>query len=161
MTAKESISALHEKYYGKGSKTQKEKAKVEKVIKEKAFDKVNEKLAEAGLPINFVSNKAPEGLHRSKEETDREIALRIAPDIKPSPKEGIRMAAGTTRAELMAQCKARGIKNYRVINKAEMEDILAHIGETSYIEKVVAGAVARWKDGWNKASREAGKDHKE
>ncbi len=85
---------------------------------------------------------------KGKKEADREIALRVAPDLKGSPKEGIRMAVGTTRAELMAQCKARGIKNYRVINKVEMGDILAHIGDQVYIDKVVAGAVARWKQGW-------------
>ena len=123
MTVKEKISELHAKFYGKKS----------------TVEIVNNKLAAAGLAINFVSNK----------------------DNKPSPKEGIRMAAGTTCAELRQVCKEKGIKNFGVLDKAEMEDILAHIGDQEHINKVVAKAVAEWKGGWGKKAREAGKDHKE
>lgn len=138
-------------------------------------------------------NTIPKGLHRSKEETDREIALRVAPELKPatvdkkaihtlnkkviekikekgiavycdskpSPKEGIVMATGSTRNELMETCKQKGVKNFRVLNKQEMTDILKNIGDQKYIDIVVEGAVRRWKSGWGKLNREAGKDHKE
>ena len=108
-----------------------------------------------GKKVAVISD-SPDLMLRKKAER-----VAIIDAAKPSPKEGIRMAAGSTRAELMQVCKEKGIKNYRVINKEEMVDILAHIGEPAYIDKVVAGAVARWKQGWGAKSREAGKDHKE
>ena len=94
-------------------------------------------------------------------ETDRETALRIAPDLSPSPKEGIIMAAGSTRNSLMLQCKERGVKNFRVLNKQELSDVLKNIGDQKAVDAIVAGAVARWKSGWGKNSQLAGKDHKE
>lgn len=141
MTAKQSISELHAKYYGK------------------------KKPAMSKTPI--------------KKETDRDIALRIAPELKTkdkkmvlarehtsqrmvltdpktakklegSPKEGIVMHAGATRNEIMLQCKEKGVKNFRVLNKQEMVDILKNIGDQKYIDIVVEGAVRRWKSGWKK-----------
>jgi len=133
MTAKQSISELHAKYYGK------------------------KKPAMSRTPI--------------KKETDRDIALRIAPELKttkltiqpehisqrnvltdkkPSPREGIVMHAGATRNEIMLQCKEKGVKNFRVLNKQEMIDILKNIGDQKYIDIVVEGAVRRWKSGWKK-----------
>lgn len=101
-----------------------------------------------------ILDKCYKKTKKGRKETDRDTALRIAPDLKGSPhKEGIIMHAEATRAELMKVCKEKGIKNYRVINKQEMVDILAHIGEPAYIDKIVTGAVARWKAGWRKEKK--------
>ncbi len=55
-----------------------------------------------------------------------------------------------TRNELMSQAKERGIKNFRVLNKEELGQVLVDGTTPEQIEKVVSGAVARWKSGWGK-----------
>lgn len=68
----------------------------------------------------------------------------------PSPKEGIVMHAGASRNELMMTAKERGVKNFRVLNKQELGDVLKNIGDQKAVNAIVAGAVARWKSGWGK-----------
>ena len=53
-----------------------------------------------------------------------------------------------TRQALMMRAKERGIKNFRVLNKEEFGLVLADGVTPEQIEKVVSGAVARWKSGW-------------
>ena len=53
-----------------------------------------------------------------------------------------------TRQALMLMAKDRGIKNFRVLNKAELVQVLAEGVTPDQIEQVVSGAVARWKVGW-------------
>lgn len=77
-------------------------------------------------------------------------AKKVSPDTSPSPKEGIIMHAGATRNELMMTAKGRGIKNFRVLNKQELTDVLKNIGDQKAVDAIVAGAVARWKAGWSK-----------
>jgi len=67
-----------------------------------------------------------------------------------SPKEGIVMHDGTSRNELMIMAKERGVKNFRVLNKQELTDVLKNIGDQKVVDAIVAGAVARWKSGWGK-----------
>ena len=55
-----------------------------------------------------------------------------------------------TRNALMLQAKDRGIKNFRVLNKEELTQVLAHGITQDRINEVVAGSVARWKAGWGK-----------
>ena len=54
----------------------------------------------------------------------------------------------TTRRELMIQAKNRGIKNFRVLNKEELQAVLADGATQDQIDQVVSGAVTRWKSGW-------------
>ncbi len=68
----------------------------------------------------------------------------------PSPKEGIVLHAGASRNELMMTAKERGVKNFRVLNKQELTDVLKNIGDQKAIDAIVAGAVTRWKSGWGK-----------
>jgi hypothetical protein len=75
---------------------------------------------------------------------------KVSVDNSPSPKEGIVMHAGATRNELMMTAKERGVKNFRVLNKQELSDVLKNIGDQKAIDAIVAGAVARWKSGWGK-----------
>jgi len=71
-------------------------------------------------------------------------------DSSPSPKEGIVMHAGASRNELMMTAKERGVKNFRVLNKQELTDVLKNIGDQKAVDAIVAGAVDRWKSGWGK-----------
>src|SRR3990167_2066146 len=71
-------------------------------------------------------------------------------DNSPSPKEGIVMHVGASRNELMMTAKERGVKNFRVLNKQELSDVLKNIGDQKVVDAIVAGAVARWKSGWGK-----------
>ena len=73
---------------------------------------------------------------------------KVSVDNSPSPKEGIIMHAGASRNELMMAAKERGIKNFRVLNKQELGEVLKNIGDQKAVDAIVAGAVARWKAGW-------------
>ena len=53
-----------------------------------------------------------------------------------------------TREALMMLAKERGIKNFRVLNKVELLEVLAEGVSSERINEVVSGAVTRWKAGW-------------
>ena len=72
-----------------------------------------------------------------------------------SPKEGIVLHAGASRNELMMTAKERGVKNFRVLNKQELIDVLKNIGDQKTVDAIVAGAVARWKSGRGKGKDKA------
>ena len=71
-----------------------------------------------------------------------------------------------TRSYYMDRAKDLGIKNFRVLNKSELEktvkeaediketDPSADVMQDAIIKEIVDGAVARWKSGWkaNKAA---------
>ncbi len=73
---------------------------------------------------------------------------KVSIESSPSPKEGIVMHAGASRNELMLAAKERGVKNFRVLNKQELSEVLKNIGDQKAVDAIVAGAVARWKSGW-------------
>ena len=58
------------------------------------------------------------------------------------------VALPETRQDLMLMAKDRGIKNFRILNKAELGQVLADGVSPEQIEQVVIGAVTRWKAGW-------------
>ena len=60
---------------------------------------------------------------------------------------------GPSRNELMLQAKVKGIKNFRVINKEELVEILKEGTSQERINEITAQAVARWKVGWGKGKR--------
>jgi len=67
---------------------------------------------------------------------------------KKQKAEPVQPEAKVTRQVLMLKAKERGIKNFRVLNKKELESVLADEVTQDQINKVVSGAVARWKSGW-------------
>lgn len=67
-----------------------------------------------------------------------------------SPKEGFALHAGASRNELMLAAKERGVKNFRVLNKQELADVLKNIGDQKAVDAIVSGAITRWKSGWGK-----------
>ena len=48
----------------------------------------------------------------------------------------------------MLMAKDRGIKNFRVLNKAELAEVVTDGVTPERIQEVVVGSVARWKAGW-------------
>ncbi|MBI5147755.1 MAG: hypothetical protein HZA37_01225 [Parcubacteria group bacterium] len=68
-----------------------------------------------------------------------------APAVKSAKAE----TAGLSRNELMEEVKSRGIKNFRVMNKAELAEIVGG-AKPERIEAIQKEAVARWKSGWTK-----------
>jgi hypothetical protein len=60
-----------------------------------------------------------------------------------------------TVKELKAQAKAAGIKNFQVLNRAELEKVLVPGVTLPIISEVVTGAVARWKAGWGTKGKRA------
>lgn len=67
---------------------------------------------------------------------------------KKQETEPIQVEAKVTRQALMLKAKEKGIKNFRVLNKAELGLVLADGVTPEEITKIVSGAVARWKSGW-------------
>ncbi|MBI5399536.1 hypothetical protein HZB07_02835 [Candidatus Saganbacteria bacterium] len=63
----------------------------------------------------------------------------------------------SSRNELMLKAKERGIKNFRVINKQELVEILKEGTTQERINEIVAGAVTRWKAGWGKGKKQKAK----
>ena len=72
---------------------------------------------------------------------------------KASSKEGMVLHAGASRNELMLAAKERGVKNFRVLNKQELTDVLKNIGDQKAVDAIVSGAVARWKAGWGRGKK--------
>jgi len=91
-----------------------------------------------------MATKQKQKSKKQKVAEDKKVAV----DKSPSPKEGIVLHAGASRDELMMTAKERGVKNYRVLNKQELSDVLKNIGDQKAVDAIVAGAVARWKSGW-------------
>ncbi len=83
-----------------------------------------------------------------------------AQKAKASPKPPQGSETGKTqpkepsRNKLMLQAKERGIKNFRVINKEELIEILKEGTTQERINEIVSGAVARWKAGWGKGKKQ-------
>ena len=50
----------------------------------------------------------------------------------------------------MLAAKERGVKNFRVLSKQELAEVLKNIGDQKAVDVIVADAVARWKSGWGK-----------
>lgn len=72
--------------------------------------------------------------------------------VKKKKKQKVKSPAPASRPEtrqaLMLKAKERGIKNFRILNKKELGQVLADGATQEQIAKVVSGAVTRWKSGW-------------
>jgi hypothetical protein len=68
-------------------------------------------------------------------------------------KVGDAFSKGPSRNELMLKAKAKGIKNFRVINKEDLIEILKEGITKERINELVAQAVAKWKSSWGRGKR--------
>jgi hypothetical protein len=55
-----------------------------------------------------------------------------------------------SRNDLMLEAKAKGIKNFRILNKVELLKVLDSATTEEERDSIVKGAVERWKAGWSK-----------
>ncbi len=73
---------------------------------------------------------------------------KIKRKAKEAEKQKVEPIVNESRNTLMLKAKERGIKNFRVLSKAELGQVLAEGVTQEQIDEVVSGAVARWKAGW-------------
>jgi len=55
-----------------------------------------------------------------------------------------------SRNDLMLEAKAKGIKNFRILNKEELLKVLDSKTTQEERDNVIKAAVERWKAGWSK-----------
>ena len=77
--------------------------------------------------------------------------------IKTANKVVEKLIPTLTRDKLMLAAKAKGVKNYRVLNKAELSEVVNPDATQETIDRVVKGAVDRWQTGWG---HKGGRVHK-
>ena len=82
---------------------------------------------------------------RKEKEMEKKKKSKPTPTIKPKAEKA--ETKGESRNKLMLEVKARGIKNYRVMNKAELSEIAAG-AKPDRIKAIQKEAVERWKSGW-------------
>ena len=89
------------------------------------------------------------GKKKSKAAKQNEVvAEKVAVEQKTVAERPLPQNNGQSRADLMAQAKEKGIKNFRILNKEELMKVLAPEATKESIAEVVQGAVTRWKSGW-------------
>jgi hypothetical protein len=66
---------------------------------------------------------------------------------KPAAKVEKVETEGQSRNQLMETVKSRGIKNFRVMNKAELAEIVGG-AKADRVAEIQKQAVERWKSGW-------------
>lgn len=76
-------------------------------------------------------------------------AVKKAAVESPAVKSTKAETTGLSRNQLMEEVKKRGIKNFRVMNKAELIEIVGG-AKPDRIEAIMKEAVTRWKAGWTK-----------
>lgn len=59
---------------------------------------------------------------------------------------------GKTRTALMLEVQRMGVKNFRVMNKEELSEIVAGASKDR-TQAIMEGAVLRWKGGWGKKGK--------
>ena len=67
---------------------------------------------------------------------------------------GAQKNVGPTRNEMMLEAKERKIKNFRILNRAELTEVLDEMTGQPRIDEIVYIAVRRWKDGWGNKKKE-------
>ncbi len=72
---------------------------------------------------------------------------------KPAVKVEKGETQGQSRNQLMEVVKSRGIKNFRVMNKTELAEIVGGAKEDR-IQEIMEQAVKRWKSGWGTKKEE-------
>jgi len=75
-------------------------------------------------------------------------------EASKEPETSKSTAKEPSRNELMLKAKERGIKNFRVLNKEELVEILKEATTQERINEIVSGAVTRWKAGWGKGKKQ-------
>ncbi len=88
------------------------------------------------------------GSLKKKQEKRATENSKIAAAVSP-------VLAEKSRNDLMLEAKAKGIKNFRILNKEELQKVLDPKTAQEETTEVIKNAVIRWKSGWSK-NKEAG-----
>ena len=101
----------------------------------------------------FLPLPTPELVGNLKENTfvaglPPEIYSPVCQKIVPSKGDG------PSRNELMLAAKEKKIKNFRVMNKEELAEVLKSGTTVARIKQIEEGAVKRWKSGWSDKNAE-------
>ncbi len=97
--------------------------------KKKVLDKLNRKIAKAGIGLQFDTSPS------KKSPTVAACATKSEPvNLLDLP-----------RSVLMRRAQEKGIKNFRVMNKEELCEVL---DDPKRIPAITEQAVTRWKKGW-------------
>jgi len=78
---------------------------------------------------------------------ENEMAKKKKAAAKPAVKVEKAETEGQSRNQLMEVVKSRGIKNFRVMNKAELAEIVGG-AKADRVAEIQKQAVERWKTGW-------------
>ena len=84
----------------------------------------------------------------------RKKSTKKVPEKKDAPPGNTEEKAGS-RAELMTQAQAKGIKNFRILNKEELTAVLYESATPETIKSITSAAKARWKAGWGARKKQA------
>lgn len=80
-----------------------------------------------------------------------EMAKKKKSAVKATAKPAVKVekaeTQGQSRNQLMEVIKSRGIKNFRVMNKAELAEIVGG-AKADRVAEIQKQAVERWKSGW-------------
>jgi hypothetical protein len=66
------------------------------------------------------------------------------PDAVAERAAELKKESKVSRASLMAQAKAKGIKYFRILSKTELEEVL-NSAHQERIDQIIVGAIKRWK----------------
>ena len=120
----------------------------EKALAKECKKKLKAKLATGKKPIPTCKKCGKKHWPFQKCEEQKKPVITTIAQTGEKKKEGL------SRNELMMFAKARGVKNYRVLNKAELDKVVSPDTTQETIDRVVKAAVDRWKSGWgNKGGR--------
>ena len=86
----------------------------------------------------------------TKEDT---MAKKKKAAAKPAAVVEKAVTEGQSRNQLMETVKSRGIKNFRVMNKVELAEIVGG-AKPERIDAIQKEAVRRWKSGWGTKKEE-------
>jgi hypothetical protein len=91
------------------------------------------------LHEKYYGKKAAKGKVSKRKAENTRIAEAVAPVLSEK-----------SRNDLMLDAKAKGIKNFRILNKAELGKVLDPKTTQEEQDTIVKAAVERWKSGWSK-----------
>ena len=92
------------------------------------------------LHDKYYGKKSAANKKKAKRDAEN---TRIAEAVVPALSE-------KSRNDLMLEAKAKGIKNFRILNKAELQKVLDPAVTQEDRDTIVKAAVERWKAGWSK-----------
>jgi len=91
------------------------------------------------LHDKYYGKKGAKNKKTKKDAQNTRIAERVAPVL-----------AEKSRNDLMLEAKAKGIKNFRILNKEELHKVLDSNTTQEEQDTIIKAAVERWKAGWSK-----------